>query len=180
MKMLKLAGLGLAALLCTSTAIAQHGHAGGAMGGNMGGMGADHSAGMSTHGSANSGMSGSSHQATISDILQKNPAIGHKITTLTGASSATAACQGFKNLGQCVATAHVAKNLPNGNFYCLRQAMTGVSAGSNAPTGGCSVTGSMSLGKAITTLYPHADSKTESKKGTTEAQQDLKHSGVQS
>ena len=180
MKMLKLAGLGLATLLCTTTAMAQHGHGGG-MGGSMGGgMGADHSAGMSNHGSSNSGMSGSSHQASVSDVLQKNPVIDKKITALTGASSATAACQGFKNLGQCVAAAHVAKNLPNGNFYCIRQAMTGVSAGSNAPTGGCSVTGSMSLGKAITTLYPHADSKTESKKGTTEAQQDLKNSGVQS
>jgi len=38
----------------------------------------------------------------------------------------------------------------------------------------------MSLGKAIQTLDPHADPKSESKKGETEAQQDLKNSGVQS
>jgi hypothetical protein len=37
---------------------------------------------------------------------------------------------------------------------------------------------SVSLGKSIQTLDPQADSKSESKKGQTEAQQDLKNSGV--
>jgi hypothetical protein len=183
MRKLNIAALGLAILLYATAAVAQHGHAGGASaGGGMGmGMATDHGAGMSTHGNSSAGMSGSSHGATINQILDKNPAIGDKIATLTNDKLGAAdACSGFKNLGQCVAAAHVAKNLPNGNFYCLRQAMTGVSAGTNAPASGCSVTGSMSLGKAIQTLYPQANSKTESKKGTAEAQQDLKSAGAQS
>lgn len=181
MKMLKFAALGFAVLLWTSAAVAQHGHPGGGMGmGGPGGssMGADHSGGISSmHGNPNSVNSGSSHQATIDQVLSKNPAIGDKITALTGASSASNACQGFKNLGQCVAAAHVAKNLPNGNFYCLRQAMTGVAA-PNGTT--CTTTGSMSLGKAIQTLYPQANPKTESKKANAETKQDLKGSGVKS
>lgn len=180
MKQLKFAALGLAVLLYGTAALAQHGHAGGMGTGQGMGMGANHSSGMSAHGNSNSATSssGSSHQATIDQVLSKNPAIGDKIATLTGdTKGASDACTGFKNLGQCVAAAHVAKNLPNGNFYCLRQAMTGTAA----PTGTtCTTTGSMSLGKAIQTLYPQADSKSESKKGTSEAQQDLKTSGVKS
>jgi hypothetical protein len=114
----------------------------------------------------------------VNDVLTKNPAIADKITALTGATSAADACTGFKNLGQCVAAAHVAKNLNGGNFYCLRQAMTGTAA----PTGTTcpATTRTMSLGKAIQTLYPQANSSTESKKGQTEAGQDLKSSGVKS
>jgi hypothetical protein len=66
------------------------------------------------------------------------------------------------------------------NFYCLRQAMTATPAGTSAPAGGCQTTGSMSLGKAIQKLDPQADSNTESKKATHEAQQDLKTSAVKS
>src|SRR5207245_11760431 len=86
------------------------------------------------------------------------------------------ACDGFKNLGQCVAAAHVSKNLGI-SFACMKSDMTGQEApsGSNCPTG----TGrkSMSLGKAIQTLDPNANSKTEAKKGTQQANQDLKPSG---
>jgi hypothetical protein len=39
---------------------------------------------------------------------------------------------------------------------------------------------SMGLGKAIQTLDPTADQKSESKRGETEAQQDMKNSGVKS
>jgi hypothetical protein len=42
--------------------------------------------------------------------LTDNTKLADKISKLTG-MSATSACQGFKNLGQCVAAAHVAKNL---------------------------------------------------------------------
>jgi hypothetical protein len=38
----------------------------------------------------------------------------------------------------------------------------------------------MSLGKAIQKLDPTADQKSESKRGETEAQQDMKRSGTQS
>jgi hypothetical protein len=130
----------------------------------------------SPHGNPNA--TGSNQKPTVNDILSKNPAIGDKITALTGATSAADACTGFKNLGQCVAAAHVAKNLNGANFYCLRQAMTGTAAPTGTPCP--ATTGTMSLGKAIQTLYPQANSSTESKKGQTEASQDLKSSGVKS
>lgn len=178
MKKLNFAALSLALFVYAGSAFAQHGHAGG-MGGGAMGSGMSHS----SMGSGNAGTHGSSaHHSTqkpaVNDVLTKNPAIGDKITALTGATSATDACTGFKNLGQCVAAAHVAKNLTGGNFYCLRQAMTGTAA----PTGTtCPATsGTMSLGKAIQTLYPQANASTESKKGTQEASQDLKSSGVKS
>ena len=182
MKKLNFAALSVAVILYAGSAFAQHGHPGGAGGAAMGG-GMGNSMGHSSMGSSNSSThgnpntNGTSQKPTVNDILSKNPAIGSKITDLTGAASATDACTGFKNLGQCVAAAHVAKNIDGGNFYCLRQAMTKTSA----PTGvTCATIGTMSLGKAIQTLYPQADASTESKKGTTEANQDLKSSGAKS
>lgn len=180
MKKLSFAVLSMAVFLYAGSAFAQHAHGGGAgMGGAMGsGMG--HSMGSSnsssTHGNPNT--TGSSQKPTVNDILTKNPAIGDKITDLTGdTAGATDACTGFKNLGQCVAAAHVAKNIDGGNFYCLRQAMTGTAA----PSGNtCTTTGTMSLGKAIQTLYPQANSSAESKKGQSQAKQDLKSSGAKS
>jgi hypothetical protein len=180
MKKLNFVTLSLAVFLYAGSAFAQHGHGGGAMGAGMGNSMGHNSMGTSNssspHGNPNA--TGSNQKPTVNDILSKNPAIGDKITALTGATSAADACTGFKNLGQCVAAAHVAKNLNGGNFYCLRQAMTGTAA----PTGTTcpATTRTMSLGKAIQTLYPQANSSTESKKGQTEAGQDLKSSGVKS
>jgi hypothetical protein len=129
-----------------------------------------------THGKPNT--TGTSQKPTVNDILSKNPAIADKIVALTGDKAGAAdACTGFKNLGQCVAAAHVAKNVDGGNFYCLRQAMTGTLAPSDS---NCSTTGTMSLGKAIQSLYPQANSSAESKKGQRQGQQDLKSSGVKS
>src|SRR2546427_998536 len=84
---------------------------------------------------SNSGMSGAheggaathtdmSH-ASPSDVLSHNTAIAGKIQTLTG-QDAQAACAGFKNLGQCVAAAHVAKNIDiPGGFDALKAKVTG-------------------------------------------------------
>jgi hypothetical protein len=185
MKKLNFAALSLALFLYAGSAFAQHAHGGGAgMGAGATGGGVGNSMGHSSKGSSNSSAthgnpnaSGTSQKPTVNDILIKNPAIGDKITALTGATSAADACTGFKNLGQCVAAAHVAKNLDGGNFYCLRQAMTGTAAPSGTT---CSTTGSMSLGKAIQTLYPQTNASTESKKGQNQASQDLKSSGVKS
>jgi hypothetical protein len=180
MKMLRLAALSLAVFLYATVAFAQHGHAGGT-GGGMGSSTGHGSMNVSDHAHSTATGTGSSHQATISSILEKNPAIGDKIVSLTGDKLGAAdACTGFKNLGQCVAAAHVSKNLPGMNFYCLRQAMTGTAAGTSAPVGGCQQTGPMSLGKAIQKLDPQADSSSESKKATREAQQDLKTSDIKS
>ena len=180
MKMLRLTALSLAVFLYATMALAQHGHAGG-MGGGMGSSMGHGSMNASDHANSSTTGTGSSHQATISSILDKNPAIGGKIVALTGDKLGAAdACTGFKNLGQCVAAAHVSKNLPGMNFYCLRQAMTGTPAGASAPAGGCQTTGRMSLGEAIQNLDPQADSNTESKKANHQAQQDLKSPDVKS
>jgi hypothetical protein len=182
MKITRITMLSLAVALYATAALAQHGHsgsaAGGGMGNTMGSMG--HNTGASDHGNAGSTKatnSGSTHQPSVNDILTKNPAIGDKIQTLTG-MSASQACTGFKNLGQCVAAAHVSKNLGI-SFDCLKSDMTGTAPQSTSCPAGTG-SKSMSLGKAIQTLDPQADHKAESKKGETQAQQDMKTSGVQS
>jgi len=117
-------------------------------------------------GAANGNATSTSHansmSSTPSDVLKHNPVIAGKIKTLTGEDASTA-CAGFKNIGQCVAAAHVAKNLSiPGGFDALRTAMTSGSG--------------MSLGKAIQSLSPSANAKAESKKGNKQAKQDLKTS----
>jgi hypothetical protein len=162
--------LALAVVLYAGPGFAQHGHApSGTMGSSMG------------HGNsgANSGSgSGSTHGVTIDQQLSKNTTIAGKIAKLTG-ESATQACNGFKNLGQCVAAAHVSKNLGI-SFDCLKFDMTG-----QAPTDGTkcaapatlkSGTTTMSLGKAIQTLSPTVNANAEAKKAKKQADQDLKQS----
>src|SRR5260370_92143 len=90
--------------------------------------------------------------ASPSEVLSHNTAIAGKIKTLTGQDAVTA-CGGFKNLGQCVAAAHLAKNLDiPGGFDALKAKVNG--------------TGAVSLGKAIGSLAPRANSKAEIKKAT--------------
>jgi hypothetical protein len=159
--------LALAVLLYARPGFAQHGHApSGTMGNGMG-----HS-----NMSANSGSGSGSHRVTIDQQLSNNKAIAGKIASLTR-ESATQACKGFKNLGQCVAAAHVSKNLGI-SFDCLKFDMTG-----QAPTNGTKCTApatsksgttTMSLGKAIQTLSPTVNAKAVAKKATKQADQDLK------
>ena len=105
---------------------------------------------------ANSDMSHASPGA----VLRHNTIIADKVKTLTG-QDAAAACSGFKNLGQCVAAAHVAKNLNiPGGFDTLKTKMTG--------------NGAVSLGKAIQGLAPDADAKAEAKKANKQASDDMK------
>jgi hypothetical protein len=100
-------------------------------------------------------------QASPSDVLSHNTVIGDKIKTLTGEDAQTA-CGGFRNLGQCVAAAHVAKNLNiPGGFDALKAQVTG--------------TGAVSLGKAIGNLAPSANSKSEAKKANKQASADMKN-----
>jgi hypothetical protein len=71
------------------------------------------------------------------------------------------ACDGFKNLGQCVAVLHVAKNLDiPGGFDALKAKMTGK--------------GAVNLGKAIQQLDPNVKAKAESRKANNQAKQDIK------
>ena len=69
------------------------------------------------------------------------------------------ACSGFKNLGQCIAAMHVAKNL-NLSFSDLQSKMTGANP--------------ESLGKAIQDLGgPSVNAKAEAKKAGKQANADL-------
>jgi hypothetical protein len=177
MKTMKLATLGLAVLLYTTAALAQHAH-GGAAGGGMGNMGANgmgHETASSSHGNGSNTTTGAAHGKTMDQILNNNTHLADQISKLTG-ESATTACSGFKNLGQCLAAAHVAKNLGL-SFDCLKDDMTGT-----APTdakscpAGTGTKGNQSLGKSIQSLDPEADQKSESKKAEGQAALDLKNS----
>lgn len=163
MKHLHVGLLALLFLAGSSPLFAQHGHPGGPP---AGGAGASHAGGPGMGGgNAGGGNAPSTSQmmhASPSNVLSHNTAIAGKIKALTGQDASTA-CGGFKNLGQCVAAAHVAQNLNiPGGFDALKAKMTG--------------TGSVSLGKAIQTLAPNANAKAESKKANKQAEQDLNES----
>ena len=148
------------ALAFSAPAFAQRSHPGG---GPPAGHGPGSGSGMSSsHDAGAPATHADMSHASPSDVLSHNTAIAGKIKTLTGQDAQTA-CNGFKNLGQCVAAAHVAKNLDiPGGFEALKAKMTG--------------TGSMSLGKAIESLAPNANSKSEAKKANQQASDDMKES----
>lgn len=145
----------------SSSAFAQRSHPGG---GPPAGRGPSET-GSSNMGEANR-TAAMSHadmsHASPTTVLSHNTAIAGKIKSLTG-EDAQSACSGFKNLGQCVAAAHVAKNLNiPGGFDALKAKVTG--------------TGSVSLGKAIEQLSPDSNAKSETKKAKRQADDDMKES----
>ncbi len=174
MKTLKLFPL---VLLLSVAVYAQHGHGpGGAPGGApMGGPGTGASMGSSSSGmgAGNSGRAtgrptdmGSSAQnmgkQSPSDVLSHNAKLSSNLDKLLpNGMTAQQACDGFKNLGQCVAAIHVANNL-NIPFADLKAKMTG--------------SGAESLGKAIQDLKPSVNAKAEAKKANKQAAKDLSES----
>jgi hypothetical protein len=146
------------ALVFSAPAFAQRAHP--SPGGPPMGHGPGGSAGTSdSHDNGAATHTDMSH-ASPSDVLSHNTAIAGKIKKLTGEDAATA-CSGFKNMGQCVAAAHVAKNLDiPGGFDALKAKTTG--------------TGAISLGKAIKGFAPDADATAEAKKANKQAEDDLK------
>ena len=167
--------LAFAVAVSCSPALAQHGHPGG-MGNSMGGAAASMGHGAADHNASTSNMS-ASHGQTMDKILTRNTQLADKIQTLTG-MSAQQACTGFKNLGQCVAAAHVSKNLGI-SFACLKSNMTGQAPaqGSDCPARASGISGkTMSLGKAIQTLNPNVNSSVEAKKAQKQADQDIHQS----
>lgn len=163
-----ISSLALAVALYCAPAFAQHGH----------GVGGGSSMGAGNHSSANANSAAATHGKTMDQLLTKNTKLSDKIKSLTG-ESAQQACSGFKNLGQCVAAAHVSKNL-GVSFACLKSDMTGTAAPSgSACTAGTETktagTKTMSLGKSIQSLSPTADSKSAAKKAQQQADQDLKN-----
>jgi hypothetical protein len=154
--------LALAVLLNSGFALAQHSHG---MGNTMGA--ASHA---STKGDSNS----TAQHPTVSQQLSKNSKLSSKLQTLTG-MPAQQACSGFKNLGQCVAAAHVSKNLGI-SFACMKANMTGQAPAQSTACPAATGSKSMSLGKAIQTLSPNANEKIEAKKAEKQAKADIKSS----
>ena len=144
-------------------AFAQHGHS------SMAGGGHTMSHPPSSHSSEDS--STSHGHRTMDQKLTSNTKLAGKIKDLTG-MDAEAACSGFKNLGQCVAAAHVSKNLGL-TFTDLKDKMLALNADGTANTSAKP----MSLGKAIQALDPQADSKTEVKKANQQAGSDTTTTG---
>src|SRR5215469_4059422 len=146
------------ALYLSTSAFAQHWHA------------------MSHSSSSHSTSAGKTGEQSMTEKLTDNAKLANKISKLTG-MSATSACQGFRNLGQCVAAAHVAKNLDvPGGFTALKDKMLGISANGSSTT----TSKPMSLGKAIQTLDPKANVKAVTRKAKEQADQDVKDSGSNS
>lgn len=173
--LISLLGLPLALASSTARLNAQHGHGGG-LGPTGGGhdLGPSGAPGRADANDAGGGParahSGSSVAASTNPggVLDHNSQLATKLETLLGisgpgSSAALSALKtdagGFRNFGQFVAAAHVSHNLGI-PFSELQAKMTG----SNA----------VSLGKAIQELKPQANAKDESKKATTQTDNDLK------
>jgi hypothetical protein len=157
----RLVCLGLLIISGTSPVFAQRPHPGG---GPPAGTGSSAASGSAAEGPGmpnrtETPNTSSMMHASPSAVLSHNTVIADKVKNLTGEDAATA-CSGFRDLGQCVAAAHVAKNLNiPGGFDALKAKVTG--------------TGSVNLGKAISQLAPAADAKSEAKKANKQAEQDL-------
>jgi len=150
-------------------AFAQHGHAGSAGGGHT--MSHEPNSHASNHSSGSKTITSEHGRRTLDQKLTSNTKLAGKLQTLTGMDAQTA-CAGFKNLGQCVAAAHVSQNLGL-KFTDLKDTMLGLNADGTPST----TAKAMSLGKAIQTLKPQADSKSEVKKANEQAEGDTSTSG---
>lgn len=120
---------------------------------------------------ASSGKSGSDHGAPTShqpekqspeQLLNQNTKLAaHLQKLLPATTTPQQACNGFRNLGQCVAAIHVAHNLGI-SFFDVRAKMT-----ASKPE---------SLGKAIQDLKRAANARAEKKKAERQAKSDLNSS----
>jgi hypothetical protein len=166
--------LTFAAMLAFSvSAVAQHGGAGGGRPAGAGpgstsapsGVGSENAgrpSGIGSTGMSHSSM-GSQSPTTVLDNSKMDSSLTNALTksgiSVPGGNLKTA-CSGFKNLGQCIAAMHVAKNLDiPGGFDALKDKMTGANG--------------VSLGKAIQELSPNANAKSEGKKASKQTNQDI-------
>ncbi len=120
----------------------------------------------STHGSTNS----SPGEVLSHNNGKLNTTLSAKLQSqglLPAGTDLKTACAPFRTLGQCIAAIHVGHNLGGTcSFTSLTTAMTG--------------TPPESLGKAIQGCAPHASAKAEAKKGTKQANADIKDSESES
>jgi hypothetical protein len=138
--------------------------------------------GMGSHGAA-SGADTSTAKGpkTPDELLAQNSKLSDSLQKLLpGGMTAQQACQNYKNLGQCVAAIHVAKNLgiDFGSLTC-DMTLKPVAPATSCPTGTGTGTKGMSLGASIQALDPtlsQSQLKSETKKAQHQAQTDLSHS----
>lgn len=182
MKRLILIVVGLVgAALVASPGFAQRGGGSAGHGASGAPMGSAPSGTSSTsHGnSANASSDGKSTSAgpkTPDQLLTQNTQLSNKLTTLLPKGvTPQQACDGFKNLGQCVAAIHVSHNLGIG-FDCLKADMTGVAPATTSTCPANTGAKKMSLGQSIQTLQPSANSKSEADKANKQAESDIKDS----
>ncbi len=152
--------------------------AGGPNGPAMGNGTAGHG---NTGGTANGGTASSP-----TNVLSKNTKLDSTLTSnlqskglLPAGTDLKDACSGFKNLGQCVAAIHVSHNLKI-PFACMQANMTGTAPAAGTACKAGTGSSKLSMGKSIQALAPNADSKTESKTGTTQADADIKEAQTSS
>jgi len=179
-----LTGAVVALTLSTAPSFAQRPHGGGA----PGGAGNSGATGAAVHGAAGDrGNSGANANATTkgatasspTSVLTKNTKLDTHLTSLLqtkgllpAGTDLKDACNGFKNLGQCVAAIHVSHNL-NIPFACLSANATGTAPATNSTCPAGTGSNKMSLGKSIQALSPNASAKTEEKTATKEADADI-------
>jgi len=174
MKRLYVPFLGLATLLFLSSSVyAQRGHSASA---TTPGATPTSSHGDSSSHSGNSGSIDSGRKAP-DQLLSQNTKLSDNLSRLlpTGVTPQQA-CNGFKNLGQCVAAIHVSHNL-GVDFNALKCDMTGKAETSAAACPTTTSSKRLSLGQAIDTLKPGTDSKSEADTAMKQAHQDIKGSG---
>ncbi len=170
----------VAGLLLTSPVFAQHGRGGmGPM--SSGNMGNSSNAGHDNSAKANPNENGVGPK-TQDQLLSPTSKLASNLQKLLPQGlTPQQACQGFRNLGQCVAAIHVSHNLKsNVNFYCLKADMTGSTAGipqgTTCPAGTATSTKGMSLGQSIHQLDPQANAKAAAATAQRQASHDLKQS----
>jgi hypothetical protein len=82
-------------------------------------------------------------------------------------------CETFRDLGDCVATLHAARNLGM-DFNCLKSKVTGVQVGADPSSCTSATDGKpMSLSKAIHALEPGVDAKAEANLAAKQSRDDL-------
>ena len=163
MKSLRLANIGVLLLTSAVLCYGQHPRGGSAAGGHMGGppSGTPSGAGNAgnTTGRGSQAGSSQSQKPSVQDLLNDNTKLTANLQKLLPAGTTPQqACQGFTNLGRCVAAIHVAHNLGI-TFSDLAGKLTGPN--------------SESLGKAIQDLRPQANASAEKKKAEKQAKADM-------
>ena len=108
---------------------------------------------------------------SVNNMLTQNSKLSARLQTLLPGQNLQESAQGFKNLGQFVAAAHVSRNLGI-SFADLKSRMTHPSSESLSTSENLGT--SKSLGKAIRELRPDVNASKEVRKANRQASKDLK------